>query len=106
MWHDTKKIVSEPRIVPRCFSLYYLDHSHNPSNTSYDLCPPIELGAGTLPYRRVCICVAHGKNTAEKGLRLVDISLVAIYFREKSLVGPSQVSRHAAVRTEPGMDRS
>ena len=30
-------------------------------------------------------------NTADKGLRLVDISLVAIYFREKSLVGPSQV---------------
>ena len=27
-------------------------------------------------------------NTADKGLRLVDISLVAIYFREKSLVGP------------------
>ena len=42
-------------------------------------------------------------NTADKGLRLVDISLVAIYFREKSLVGPSQVSRHAAVRTEPGV---
>ena len=41
-------------------SLYYLDHSHNPSNTSCDLCPPIELGAGRLPYRRVCICVAHG----------------------------------------------
>ena len=36
-------------------------------------------------------------NTADKGPRLVDISLVAIYFREKSLVGPSQVSRHAAV---------
>ena len=33
-------------------------------------------------------------NAADKGLRLVDISLVAIYFREKSLVGPSQVSRH------------
>ena len=45
-------------------------------------------------------------NTADKGLRLVDISLVAIYFQEKSLVGPSQVSRYAAVRTEPGMDRS
>ena len=61
MWHDTKKIVSEPRTVPRCFSLYYLDHNHNPSNTSCDLCPPIELDAGRLPYRRVCICVAHGK---------------------------------------------
>ena len=23
MWHDTKEIVSEPRTVPRCFSLYY-----------------------------------------------------------------------------------
>ena len=45
-------------------------------------------------------------NTADKGLKLVDISLVAIYFREKSLVGPSQVSRHAVVRTEPGIDRS
>ena len=33
-----------------------------PSNTSCDLCPPGELGAGTLPYRRVCICVAHGKH--------------------------------------------
>ena len=39
-------------------------------------------------------------NTVDKGLRLVDISLVAIYFREKSLVGPSQVSRHAAVREQ------
>ena len=39
-------------------------------------------------------------NTADKGLRLVDISLVAIYFRELWLVGPSQVSRHAAVETE------
>ena len=45
-------------------------------------------------------------STADNGLGLVDISLVAIYFREKPLVGPSQVSRHAAVRTEPGMDRS
>ena len=59
MWHDTKKIVSEPRTVPRCLSLYYLDHSHNPSNTSCDLWPPGELGAGTLPYRRVCICVVE-----------------------------------------------
>ena len=90
-------------MVLRCFLLYYLDHGHNPSNTSCDPWPPGELGAGRLPYPRVCICVAHGK---DKGPRLVDISLVAIYFREKSLVGPSQVSRHAAVRTEPGMDRS
>ena len=105
MWHDTKEIVSEPRMVPRCFSLYYLDHGHNPSKTSCDPWPPGELGAGRLPYRRVCIWVAH-VNTADKGPRLVDISLVAIYFRKKSLVRPSQVSRHAAVRTEPGMDRS
>ena len=33
MWHDTKKIVSEPRTVPRCFSpaLYvrrYFQHAH------------------------------------------------------------------------------
>ena len=30
-------------------------------------------------------------NTADKDLRLVDISLVAIYFRELCFVGPSQV---------------
>ena len=45
-------------------------------------------------------------NTADKDPRLVDISLVAIYFRELCLVGPSQVSRHAAVETATGMDRS
>ena len=62
MWHDTKEIVLEPRTVPRCFSLYYLDHSHNPSNTSCDLCAQGELGAGRLPYRRVCICVVYDKH--------------------------------------------
>ena len=39
-------------------------------------------------------------NTADKGLRLVDISLVAIYFREKSLVGPSQVTRYGRQQYE------
>ena len=39
-------------------------------------------------------------NTADKGPRLVDISLVAIYFWELCLVGPSQVSRHAAVERQ------
>ena len=53
-----------------------------------------------------CAFAYHMVNTADKGPRLVDISLVAIYFRENFLVGPSQVSRHAAVRTEPGVDRS
>ena len=53
-----------------------------------------------------CAFASHMVNTADKGVRLVDISLVAIYFRELCFVGPSQVSRHAAVRTEPGMDRS
>ena len=105
MWHDTKEIVSEPRTVPRCFSLYCLDHGHNPSNTSCELWPPDELIVGRLPYRRVCIRVARG-NTTDKGPRLVDISLVAIYFRELCLVAPSQVSRHAAVGTATGMDRS
>ena len=52
MRHDTKEIVSESRTVTRCFSLlYYLDHGHNLG----------ELGAGRLPYHRVCICVAYGK---------------------------------------------
>ena len=37
-------------------------HGHNPSNTSRDPWPPGQLGAGRLPYRRVCICVAHGKH--------------------------------------------
>ena len=45
-------------------------------------------------------------NTADFGPRLVDISLVAIYFRELCLVGPSQVSRYAAVDTAAGIDRS
>ena len=45
-------------------------------------------------------------NTADKSPRLVDISLVAIYLRELCLVGPSQVSRHAAAETATGMDRS
>ena len=62
MWHDTKEIVAEPRTVPRCFSLYFLDNGHNPSNTFCDLWPPDELGVGRLPYRRVCICVARGKH--------------------------------------------
>ena len=62
MWHDTNKIVSEPRTVPRCFSLYHLDHGHNSSKTSCDPWPPGQLGAGRLPHRRVCICVAHGKH--------------------------------------------
>ena len=105
MWHDTKEIVSEPRTVPRCFSLYYLDHSHNPSNTSCDLYAPGELGAGRLPYRHVCICVVHDKHCRVRP-RQVDISLVAIYFRELCLVGPSQASRHAAVETATGMDCS
>ena len=105
MWDDTKKIVSEPRTIPRCFSLYYLDHGHNPSNTFCDLWPPGKLGAGRLPCR--CLRIAlHMVNAADKGLRLVDISLVAIYSRKLRLVGPSQVSSHAAVGTATGMDRS
>ena len=55
-----------------------------------------------------CVFAWHMVNTADKkGPRLVDISLVAIYFRELCLVGPSRVSRHAAVETATGMlDRS
>ena len=45
-------------------------------------------------------------NTADFGPRLIDNSLVTIYFRELCLVDPSQVSRHAAVETAAGMDRS
>ena len=37
-------------------------HGHNPSNTSCDPWPPDQFGAGRLHYRRVCICVAHGKH--------------------------------------------
>ena len=100
MWHDTKKIVAEPKTVPRCFSLYTIwTHGHYPSNTSCDPWPPGQLGAGRLLYRRVCYA-------ADFRPRQVDISLVAIYFRELCLVGPSQVSRHAAVGTAAGMDRS
>ena len=79
-------------------------HGHNPSNTSCDPWPPGQLGAGRLPYRRVCTCVAHGKHCSRP--QQVVISLVAIYFRELCLVGPSQVSRHAAVGTAADMDHS
>ena len=83
-------------------------HGHNPSNTSRDPLPTGQLGAGRLPYRRVCICVAHGKYCRlwSETTTVVDISLVATYFRELCLVGLSQVSRHAAVGTAAGMDRS
>ena len=53
-----------------------------------------------------CAFAYYTVNTADKGTRLVDISLVAKYFRKLCLVGPSQVSRHAAVETAPGLDRS
>ena len=89
MRHNTKEIISEPRTVPRCFSLYHLDHGHNSSNTSCDPWPPGQLGAGRLFYRRVCICVAHGKHCRLFSGR-GDISLVAIYFQKCG--GPSQVS--------------
>ena len=36
-------------------------HGHNPSHTSCHPCPPGQLGAGRLHYRRVCTYVAHGK---------------------------------------------
>ena len=70
-----------PRTVPRCFSLYHLDHGHNPSNTSCDPWPPGQLGAGGLPYRRVCIYVAQGRHCRLFFPGQGDISLVAIHFR-------------------------
>ena len=36
-------------------------HGHNPSNISCDPCPPGQLGAGRLHYRRACTCVSHDK---------------------------------------------
>ena len=68
MWHDTKKIVSEPRAVPHCFSLYHLDAQSYPSNTSCDPWSPGQLDAGRLHYRRVCIYVAHGKQCRSSSL--------------------------------------
>ena len=53
-----------------------------------------------------CAFAKHMVNITDKGPRLVDISLVAIYFRELCLVGPSQVSRRTAEGTAAGMDRS
>ena len=46
-------------------SLFFIipfGYSHDPSNTSCDPWPPGQLGADRLPYRRVCICVAHDKH--------------------------------------------
>ena len=62
MWHDTKEIVSEPRTVHVVSHYTICTHGHNPSNTSCDPGPPGQLGAGRLPYRRVCICAAHCKH--------------------------------------------
>ena len=62
MRHAIKEIVSEPRTVPSCFSLYYLDARSLPFKHPYDPWPPCQLGAGRLLYRRVCICVEHGKH--------------------------------------------
>ena len=53
-----------------------------------------------------CGFASHMVDTADFVPRLVDISLVAIYFGELCLVGPSQVSRRAAIGTAAGMDRS
>ena len=53
-----------------------------------------------------CAFASNMVNAADFSPRQVEISLVAIYFRELWLVGPSQVSRHAAVGTVAGMDRS
>ena len=39
----------------------YWTHGHNPLHTSCTPWPVGQLGAGRLHYRRVCICVAHGK---------------------------------------------
>ena len=100
MWHDTKKIVSEPRTVPRCFSLYYLDQVITLQT------PPVTYAPRTSSVQVRCPIAACAFATADKGPRLVDISLVAIYFGGLCLVGPSQVSRHAAVETATGMDRS
>ena len=37
-------------------------HGHDPSDTSCDPRTPGQLVAGRVHYRRVCICVAHGKH--------------------------------------------
>ena len=71
-------------------------YGHNPSNTSVQVDCTIA----------ACAFAQHMVNTTDFSLRRVDISLVAIYFRELCLVGPSQVSRHATVGTAAGMDRS
>ena len=78
---------------------------HNPSNTSCDPWPPGQLGAGRLPYRRLCTYVAHGKHCRLSSATSKYISCGNIFSR-MCLVGPSQVSRHAAVGTAAGMDRS
>ena len=105
MWHDTQEIVSEPKwfhavspytIWTTVITLQTPPVTHGPRASS------VQVGC----HITGCAFAYHMVNNADKGPRLVDISLVAIYFREKSSVGPSQVSRHAAVRTEPGMDRS
>ena len=70
--------------------------THGPRASSVEVDCPIA----------ACAFAWHVVNTADFSPRQVDISFVAIYFRELRLVGPSQVSRHAAVGTAAAMDRS
>ena len=80
-------------------------HGHNPSNTSCDPCPPGQLSTGRLPYRWVCTCIAQYKHCSISSATSCHLSC-SKYLREFCLVGPSQVSRYAAVGTAAGMDRS
>ena len=93
----------DPFLVVPSYTIW--THGHNPSNTSCDLWPPGQLGAGRLPYHRVCICVAHGKHCRIWSETSRYISCGNI-FQELCLVRPSQVSRQAEVGTAAAMDRS
>ena len=78
MWHDTKELVSEPSTVPRCFSLYHMDHitvqtppvTHGPRGSSVQVDCPI-----------AACTFEHMVKTADFFPGQGDISLVAIYFR-------------------------
>ena len=78
MWYGNKKVASEPTL---CFSLYYSDaHGHNPLHTSYAPWPAGQLGAGRPHYRRVYICVAHGKQRRSPATRSCYLFCGNIFF--------------------------
>ena len=81
MWHGDKEVASEPRAVPRCFSLHRTGRTviilyttpvpHGPRGNSVQVDSIIA----------ACAVAEHMVNNADPASRQVGISLVAIYLQ-------------------------